>query len=70
MKMDKEFPEKVRNVSEKDLLHFYFFESEYLFVMYDRYLSFDICIENIVVEGTVSQIVYICPGSFSIRFRK
>ena len=24
MKMDKEFPEKVRNVSEKDLFNFYF----------------------------------------------
>ena len=38
--------------------------------MYDPYLRLDMCIENIAVEGTVSQIVYICPGSFSIKFRK
>ena len=37
--------------------------------MPDPALKFKICTENIGVEGTVSQICYICPGSFSIKFR-
>ena len=37
--------------------------------MHDPHLKFYICIKNIAVDGTVSQIFYIGPGSFSIKFR-
>ena len=37
--------------------------------MHDSHLKFHICIENIAVEGTESQIFDIGPGSFSIKFR-
>ena len=38
--------------------------------MHDQELKFSICVENIAAEGTVSQIFYIGPGSFSVKFRK
>ena len=37
--------------------------------MQDPELRFSICLENIVVEGTVSQNFHIGLGSFSVKFR-
>ena len=37
--------------------------------MHDPHLNFYICIRNMAVEGTVSQIFDIGPGSFSIKYR-
>ena len=39
-------------------------------VMQAPYLKLYICIVNVADEGTVSQILYIGPCSFSITFRK
>ena len=39
-------------------------------IMYDSHLKLYIYIENIALEGTVSQIFYIGSGSFSINSRK
>ena len=39
-------------------------------IMHDPELKLSICIENIVIEGTVSQNFDIGPSSFSVKFRK
>ena len=70
MKIDTKFPEIVRNVSEKDFFNFYFLKVDISLIMHDPYLKLYICIENIAFEGIVSQILYIGPGSFSMKFRK
>ena len=38
--------------------------------MHDPYLELYICIGNVSVEGTVSQIFDLGPGSFYIKFRE
>ena len=38
--------------------------------MHDPELNISICIENIVIEGTVSQNFDIGPSSFSVKLRK
>ena len=66
MKIDKEFPERVRNVLEKDFF-FYFFSLKVniSLIIHNLYLK-----HYIGVENTVSHIFNIGPGSFSIKFRK
>ena len=39
-------------------------------ILHNPELKLFICIANIVAEGTLSQNLYIGPGSFSIKFRK
>ena len=39
-------------------------------IMHDPELKLSICIENIVIEGTMSQNFDIGPSSFSVKFRK
>ena len=70
MKIDQEFTGKVREMLEKHFLYFYFLNVDISLIMYDPHLKLYICIENIALEGTVSQICYIGPGSFSINSRK
>ena len=70
MKIDKEFPERVRNVSERDFYDFYFLKVNIPLIMHDPYLKLFKSIQNIAVEGTVSQIFDIGPCSVSIKFRK
>ena len=47
---------------------FIFFKVDISLIMHDPYLKLYICIGNIVVEGTVSQILYIGPGSFLLTY--
>ena len=68
MKVDKEFPGRVRNISEKDFCNLYFLKVDISFIMYNPYLKRYICIQNIAVKETVSQNLYIVPGSFSTTF--
>ena len=70
MKIHKQFPGRVQNISEIMFFNFYFLNVDISFIMHDTHLRFHICIENIAVEGTVSQILYIGPGSFSIKSRR
>ena len=70
MKIDKEFPEKVREISEKHVLYFYFLNVDISLIMPDPHFKLYITIKNIALEGTMSQIFYISPGSFSINYRK
>ena len=54
MEIDNHNPERVANLFEKYLLNFYFFNVDISFTMQDPNLKLRVCIENIVVEGTVS----------------
>ena len=69
MKIDKQLPEIVRKISGKYFLNFYFLNVDISLIMHDPNLKLYICIENITVEGTVSQIFDTGPSSFSIKFR-
>ena len=70
MKIDKEFAERARNVSEIFFFYFYFLKVYTSLGMHGPYLRLDICSGNFAVEGNVSQILDIGPGSFSTKFRK
>ena len=52
------------------ILFFYFLYMDNYITMHDPNWKLYICIENIVVEGTVSQIVNKGLGSFSTKSRK
>ena len=52
----------MRKISENDFLNIYFLNVDISLIIHDPSLIFVICIDNIVVEGTVSQIVDIRPG--------
>ena len=68
MKMDKEFPERLSNVSENDFLNFIFLNVDISLIIHDPNLKLFICIDNIAVEGTVPQIFNIGPGSVFMKF--
>ena len=70
MKIHKQFPGRVQNISQKMFFNFYFLNVDISFIIHDTHLKLYICIENIAVEGTVSQIFYIGPGSISIKSRR
>ena len=60
----------MRPVSEKDVFNFYFLEVDISLIICAPYFKLYICIDNIAVEGIVSQIFYIGPCSFSLKFRR
>ena len=64
MKIDNQFPERVRKVSENDFLNIYFLNVNISLIIYDPSLKSSICLDNIAVDGTVSQILYIGPFFF------
>ena len=68
MKMDKEFPERLRDVFENDFLNFYFLNVDISLIIHDPNLKVFTCIDNIAVEGTVSQICNIGPDSVFMKF--
>ena len=68
MKIDQEFTGKVREILEKHFLYFYFFNVDTSLIMYDPHLKLDICIENIALEGTVSQIFLYRPWFVFYKF--
>ena len=51
-------------------MNFVFLNEDYSLNMHDPELKLSIPIENIVIEGTVSQNFDIDPSSFSVKFRK
>ena len=70
MEIDYQNPEKEENISENCFLHFYFMNVNISLTIQDDPISkFYICIKNITIEGTVSQIFDIGPHSFSMKFR-
>ena len=70
MKIHKQFPGRVQNISEETFFNFYFLNLNISFILHDTHLKLYISIDIIAVEGTVSQILYIGPGSFSIKSRR
>ena len=58
------------NLFVKYFFNFYFLNVDISFTMHDLNLELRMCIKNIVVEGTVSQIFDRDPGSFFINSRK
>ena len=68
MEIDNQYPEKVSKYIRKLFLHFYFLNVDIFLIMHDPASRFYIHIKNITVEGTVSQIFDIGPGSFSIKY--
>ena len=56
MEIDNHSSEWVANVFEKYFLNFYFLNMDSSFTMHDPNLKLKMCIKNIVVEGSVSQI--------------
>ena len=57
-------PEKVRKISENDILNIYFLNVDIFLIIHYPIMNFLIWIDNISVEGTVSQNFDIGPGSF------
>ena len=53
---------------KNSFFYFYLLNVDISLITHDPHLKFYICIETIAVEVTVSQILYVCPGSFSIKF--
>ena len=68
MEIDNQYPEKVKKYIRKLFSHFYFLNVDIFLIMQDPTFKFYIHIKNITVEGTVSQIFDIGPGSFSIKY--
>ena len=58
------------NVFENDFFNFYFLNVNNSLIIHDPELKLFICIEHIVLEGTVSQNLDIGPSLFSVKFRK
>ena len=54
--MHSNFLEKMSNKSENYFLNFYFLNVDISLTMDDLRLKLHICLQNIAVEGTVSQI--------------
>ena len=52
----------MKNIYENDFLNFYFFNVDISLPMHDLNLKLYRCIQNIAMEGTVSQIVNIGPS--------
>ena len=57
----------MRKISENYFLNIYFLNMNICLIIHDLSLRFLVCIDNIVVEGTVSQIFDIGPGSCFIK---
>ena len=70
MDMDNYYPEGVPNLFEKCFSNFYFLNEDISLTMHDLSLKLDMCIKNIVFEGTVSQIFDRGPGSVFLNYRK
>ena len=66
--MHSHFLERMRNISENYFLNFYFLNVYISLNMHDLNLKLHKCIQNITVEGTVSQIFNIPPSSFYMKF--
>ena len=60
--------ERTRKISENYFLNFYFLKVDISLTMHDLNLKLHICVKNIVMEGTVSQIFSKCDSSFSMKF--
>ena len=68
--MHSNFLERMRNISENHFFNFYFLNVDISLTMHDLNLKLHICIQNIVMEGTVSQIFFMVATMFFMKFWK
>ena len=54
--MHSNFFERTRKISKNYFFNFYFLKVDISLTMHDLNLKFHICVQDIVMEGTVSQI--------------
>ena len=66
--MNSNFLETTRNISENYFLNFYLLNVDISLTMYDLDLKLHICVQNIVMEGTLSQIFFKIDISFFMKF--
>ena len=66
--MHSNFLERTRKISENYFLNFYFLKVDISLTMHDLNLKLHICVQDIVMEGTVSQIFSKLDSSFSMKF--
>ena len=66
--MHSNFLERTREISEHYFLNFYFLKVDISLTMHDLNKKLHICVQDIVMEGTVSQIFSKIDSSFSIKF--
>ena len=66
--MHRNFLERTRNISENYFLNFYFLNVDISLTISDLNLKLHICVQNIVMEGTVSQIFFKLDSSFFMKF--
>ena len=66
--MHSNFLERTRNISENYFLNFYFLKVDISLTIQDLNLKLHICNQNIVMEGTVSQIFLKNDSSFFMKF--
>ena len=66
--MHSNFLERTRKISEHYFLNFYFLKVDISLSMQDLNLKLHICVQDIVMEGRVSQIVSKVDSSFFMRY--
>ena len=66
--MHNNFLEKTRKISENIFFYFYFLKVDISLIMHELNLKLHICVQDIVIEGTVSQIFSKIDSSFFIQF--
>ena len=59
---------RTRNISENYFLNFYFLDVDISLNMHCLNLKRHICVQNIVMDGTVSQIFFKIDSSFFMNF--
>ena len=66
--MHSNFLERTRKISENYFFNFYFLKVDISLTIHDLNLKLPICIQDIVMEGTVSQIFSEIDGSIFMKF--
>ena len=66
--MHSNFLERIRKISGNYFFNFYFLKIDISLTMHDLNLKLHICVQDIVMEGTVSQIFSKLDSSFFMKF--
>ena len=66
--MHSNFLERTRKISENYFFNFYFLKVDISLTMHDRNLKLLICVQDIVMKGTVSKIFSRVDSSFFMKF--
>ena len=66
--MHSNFLERTRKISENYFFNFYFLKVDISLTMHDLNLKLHICVQDIAMEGTLSQIFSKIDSSFFMKF--